>query len=59
MNRAAMVQALVIVAIVFLYAVVRLFEERDEQAAFRTFHAANAYLGVVLIAIVFDTLLVA
>jgi len=43
---------------VFLWATVRLFRERTEQAAFRTFHASNAYLGGLLIAILVDTLLV-
>lgn len=47
-----------VVGIVFLVAVVYLFREHTERAAFRTFHAANAYLGVILLAIVFDTLLV-
>jgi protoheme IX farnesyltransferase len=46
-----------VVGVVFLVAVVYLFREHTERAAFRTFHAANAYLGVVLLAIVFDTLL--
>ena len=41
---------------VFLWAVVRLHRERTTQAAFRAFHASNAYLGVVLLAIVVDTL---
>ena len=41
---------------VFLWAVIRLFQERTDAAAFRTFHAANAYLGVLLAAIVFDAL---
>ncbi|MFB6127568.1 MAG: heme o synthase [Halolamina sp.] len=41
---------------VFLWAVVRLHYERDEPAAFRSFHASNAYLGIVLLAIVVDTL---
>jgi protoheme IX farnesyltransferase len=40
----------------FLWAVVRLHRERTTKAAFRAFHASNAYLGVVLLAIVFDTL---
>ncbi|MFB6081744.1 MAG: heme o synthase [Halanaeroarchaeum sp.] len=47
------------VGVVFLGAAVDLFRERTERAAKRTFHAANAYLGVVLLAVVFDTLLVA
>ncbi|MFB6309522.1 MAG: heme o synthase [Haloarculaceae archaeon] len=43
---------------VFLWAVVRLHREQTEQAAFRAFHASNAYLGAVLIAIVVDALAV-
>lgn len=49
---------IVLVGGVFLWATVRLFRERTEQAAFRTFHASNAYLGGLLIAILVDTLLV-
>jgi len=41
---------------VFLWAVVRLHREQTERAAFRAFHASNAYLGAVLIAIVVDAL---
>ncbi len=41
---------------VFLLAVVRLHHERDESAAFRAFHASNAYLGSLLVAIVVDSL---
>jgi protoheme IX farnesyltransferase len=41
---------------VFLWAVVRLHREQTEQAAFRAFHASNAYLGVVLLAVVVDAL---
>ncbi|MFW5918777.1 MAG: heme o synthase [Halanaeroarchaeum sp.] len=48
----------VTVGVVFLVAVVHLFREHTERAAFRTFHASNAYLGVVLLAIVFDTLVI-
>jgi len=44
--------------VVFLWAVVRLHREQTESAAFRAFHAANAYLGLVLIAIVVDRLAV-
>ncbi|WP_411968223.1 heme o synthase [Haloferax sp. YSSS75] len=40
----------------FLYFVVRLHYERDDTAAFRAFHASNAYLGMLLLAIVVDTL---
>jgi protoheme IX farnesyltransferase len=43
---------------VFLWAVVRLHREQTEAAAFRAFHAANAYLGLVLVAIVVDGLAV-
>jgi protoheme IX farnesyltransferase len=43
---------------VFLWAVVRLHYERTEAAAFRAFHASNAYLGLVLLAVVFDSLVV-
>jgi protoheme IX farnesyltransferase len=43
---------------VFLWAVVRLHYEQDEGAAFRAFHASNAYLGALLLAVVVDTLVV-
>jgi protoheme IX farnesyltransferase len=43
---------------VFLWAVVRLHYERDESAAFRAFHASNAYLGTLLLAAVVDSLVV-
>jgi len=41
---------------VFLYTVVRLHRERTERAAFRAFHASNAYLGALLLAVVLDSL---
>jgi len=41
---------------VFLWAVVLLHRERTEQAAFRAFHASNAYLGALLVAIVVDSI---
>ncbi len=41
---------------IFLVAVVQLHRERDDTAAFRSFHASNAYLGALLIAIVVDAL---
>jgi protoheme IX farnesyltransferase len=41
---------------VFLWAVVRLHREQTEQAAFRAFHASNAYLGLLLVAVVVDAL---
>jgi len=50
--------AVVAVGGVFLWAVTRLFRERTERAAFRSFHAANAYLGVLLLAIVVDALVI-
>ena len=48
----------IVVGTIFLWAVVRLFRERTESAAFRSFHAANAYLGVLLLAIVVDATLI-
>jgi protoheme IX farnesyltransferase len=50
--------ATVLLGMVFLWAVVRLHREQTESAAFRAFHASNAYLGTVLIAIVVDALAV-
>ena len=44
------------VGAVFVWAVVRLHREQTEAAAFRAFHASNAYLGTVLLAIVVDGL---
>ena len=41
---------------VFLWAVVRLHREQTESAAFRAFHASNAYLGALLVAVVVDAL---
>ncbi|GAA0654064.1 heme o synthase [Salarchaeum japonicum] len=42
----------------FLWMVVRLHRERDRSAAMRAFHASNAYLGAVLVAVAADALLV-
>jgi protoheme IX farnesyltransferase len=42
----------------FLWTVIRLHYERTESAAFRSFHASNAYLGTLLVAIVVDALAV-
>lgn len=42
---------------VFLWAAIRLHQEQTESAALRSFHASNAYLGLVLVAIVVDALL--
>ena len=41
---------------VFLYFAVRLHYEQTEAAAFRAFHASNAYLGALLFAVVLDAL---
>jgi protoheme IX farnesyltransferase len=41
---------------VFLYFAVRLHYEQTEAAAFRAFHASNAYLGALLFAVVVDAL---
>ncbi|ELY70224.1 heme o synthase [Natrinema versiforme] len=40
----------------FLWAAVRLHFEQTETAAFRAFHASNAFLGAVLVAILVDAL---
>jgi protoheme IX farnesyltransferase len=48
--------ATVLLGGVFLGAVVKLHRERTTRAAFRAFHASNAYLGTVLLAIVIDAL---
>jgi len=50
--------ATTLVGVIFVWAVVRLHREQTEQAAFRAFHASNAYLGTVLLAIVVDGLVV-
>ncbi|QCS43279.1 heme o synthase [Natrinema versiforme] len=41
---------------IFLWAAVRLHFEQTEAAAFRAFHASNAFLGAVLVAILVDAL---
>jgi protoheme IX farnesyltransferase len=41
---------------VFLYQVLRLHRERTADAAMRAFHASNAYLGGLLLAVVLDAL---
>ncbi|WP_129115272.1 heme o synthase [Halegenticoccus tardaugens] len=46
----------VAVGAIFLWAVVRLHYEQTEAAAFRAFHASNAYLGCLLLAVVVDAL---
>jgi protoheme IX farnesyltransferase len=50
--------ASVLLGSVFLWAVVRLHRERTTDAAFRAFHASNAYLGAILLAVVVDALAV-
>ncbi|MDY7081216.1 MAG: heme o synthase [Halobacteria archaeon] len=45
------------VGAVFVWAVVRLYRERSDAAAMRAFHASNAFLGTLLVAVVIDTLL--
>ena len=42
----------------FLYFAVRLHYEQTESAALRSFHASNAYLGALLLALVVDALVV-
>ncbi|MFW6384959.1 MAG: heme o synthase [Halodesulfurarchaeum sp.] len=44
---------------IFLWTALRLFEERSDRAAWRNFHASNAYLGVLLLAIVVDSMVFA
>ena len=41
---------------VFLWTAVRLHFEQTEAAAFRSFHASNAFLGAVLVAVLVDAL---
>jgi protoheme IX farnesyltransferase len=48
----------VAIGAVFLLAVVRLHRERTDAAALRAFHASNAYLGLLLVAVVLDALAV-
>ncbi len=43
---------------VFLWAAVKLHFEQTESAAFRAFHASNAFLGAVLVAIFVDVLVI-
>jgi protoheme IX farnesyltransferase len=58
MEALGMVYALtsVVFGAVFLYFVVELHYEQSERAAFRAFHASNAYLGMLLLAVVVDAL---
>jgi len=49
---------IVLVGGTFLWAVLRLFRERTEGAAWRAFHASNAFLGSLLLAVLVDSLVV-
>ena len=42
---------------VFLWTVVNQFEQRTDSAAYRSFHASNAFLGTLLLAVVVETIL--
>ncbi len=42
----------------FLWTIVQLHRERTTDAAFRAFHASNAYLGALLVAVVVDSMVV-
>ena len=44
------------VGAVFLWTVLRLHRERTTNAAFRAFHASNAFLGALLVAVVIDAM---
>jgi protoheme IX farnesyltransferase len=48
----------VVLGAVFLFFAVRLHHERDRGAAMRSFHASNAYLGCLLVAVVLDAMVV-
>lgn len=43
-------------AAIFLIAIVQLYQERTPKTAFRSFHASNAFLGVIMLVIIIDTL---
>ena len=59
-TRLGPVYALVVTVVggAFLWTVLRLFRERDQGAAWRAFHASNAYLGSLLLAVLVDSLVV-
>ena len=48
----------VAVGAIFLWAVLSLHRERTTDAAFRAFHASNAFLGALLVAVVVDAMAV-
>ena len=41
---------------IFLYTIVQLYRVRTPEVAFRTFHASNAFLGVVMLVLILDTI---
>ena len=41
----------------FLYTIVHLYEHQNSVAAMRTFHASNAFLGVLMVAIILELLI--
>jgi protoheme IX farnesyltransferase len=43
---------------IFLYFVMQLHYQQSDSAAFRSFHASNAYLGSVLFAILIDSMVI-
>lgn len=45
-------------AALFLVAIVTLYRERTPSTALRSFHASNAFLGVVMVVIIVETLLI-
>ncbi len=47
-----------LVGAVFLWAIVRLHRERTETAAFRAFHASNAFLGALLVTVAVDAMVI-
>ncbi|WP_254862495.1 heme o synthase [Halovivax gelatinilyticus] len=49
----------VVFGAIFLWAAVDLHFERSDRAAMRSFHASNAFLGAVLVAILVDAMLIA
>ena len=51
------VGTVVALGFVFLWTVVDQFEQQTDSAAYRSFHASNAFLGALLLAIVVETLL--
>lgn len=50
--------ATTLVGALFLWAVVGLHRDQTRSAAFRAFHASNAFLGTVLIAVLVDSLVI-